>query len=67
MKAENTKWIVYRRHRDDLTGVLRFSGSVDKAVEALQRSWACFNPKTGLSYRVITGGLIDALCESRKI
>lgn len=64
MKASNQRWLVYRRHHDGLKGVVSFDGPVSRAVEALQRSWADVGRPTGLSYTVIVGGLVDALCES---
>lgn len=64
MKASNQHWLVYKRHHDGLAGVVSFAGSVASAVEALQRAWANAGRPTGLSYRVVVGGLVDALAES---
>jgi len=67
MKAKNTQWIAYRRHQDDLLGILEYTGPTSKAVEALQRSWEKFGRPTGLTYVVVQGGLVDALCESAEL
>jgi len=67
MKALNEYWVVWRRHCDDQSGILKFNGQVVHAIEALQRAWAKRGKRTGCSYRVVVGGLVDALCESTKI
>lgn len=64
MKASNQKWIVWRRHRDDLSGTIRCNGPPHKAIEVLQRSWS---GKTGVTWKVCYGGLVDALIESTRI
>lgn len=64
MKASNQRWLVYRRHKDDLKGVVSFNGPVSPVVETLQRNWAKLGHATGLSYKVVAGGMVDALIES---
>lgn len=67
MRAENTKWIAYRRNKDDLLGILKYTGPTSNAIEALQRSWEKFGRPTGLTYVIVQGGFVDALCEAAKL
>jgi len=64
MQATNQRWLIYRRHHDELKGVVSFNGPVDNVVKVLQKQWASRGVPTGMSFRVEAGGLVDALTTS---